>query len=150
MNLTKLERRIVRETDVTVDGTPLIISLEVGGQVGLKQKGTRHTLFVSLATLWATLTATEGKAAAVAASKKVVKVEKAEPLPAFTTPMLELMQELNRPIHGKTLEALVGQDLEGTKIQALFNKLMKQRKIKHVAPFHYQAVTSKDNHTTAV
>ena len=36
MNITKLNRRIVREMDVVVDGVPIIISLEPGGHVGFK------------------------------------------------------------------------------------------------------------------
>lgn len=38
MNLTKLNRRIVRETDVLINGVPVIISLEPGGNIGIRTK----------------------------------------------------------------------------------------------------------------
>ncbi len=144
MNLTKLERRIVRETGVTVDGTPLIISLEVGGQVGLKQKGTRHTLFVSLATLWATLTATEGKAAAVAASKKASKV-KSEPVrvPSALEAAIQLIKESDKPIHIKTLEKLVSGEIAPENLRKMLQILKGEHILEQDSHFRVRAVHSE-------
>ena len=39
--MTKLEKKVVRETGLTFDGRPVIVDLEPPGYVGIRLKGTR-------------------------------------------------------------------------------------------------------------
>lgn len=142
MNLTKLNRRIVRETDVVVDGVPIIISLEPGGHVGLKIKGTRQTMFASIADLFTHM------------SRRMTVKEHTKPkamevkVPSAFEAAVQLIKESKGPVHIKTLEKLVSGEVTPENLKKMLKVLQNEHVLEHVAPFHIQAVKEQHHLST--
>ena len=145
MNLTKLNRRIVRETDVLIDGVPVIVSLEPGGQIGIKIKGTRHTMFMPISILFDYMK--QRQKGTVGATAKPHKVAPAA-IPSALEAAIQLIKESDEPIHIKTLEKLVSGEIAPQNLKRMLKVLQNEHIVEHVKPFHIQAV--KDPHLSAV
>lgn len=140
MNLTELNRRIVRSTNIAINGVPLIVGLEPGGQISLKLKGTRRTAFIPLMTLYNMVKDQIAAPESVVETPKPKEAKRSPGKQMLGNALVALLQEAKQPVHNQTLKALMRGELEGKALQALYDTLQKEKKIRYVKPFSYEAI----------
>ncbi len=145
-NLIPLRRRVVRDTEVSVEGVPLIVSLEPGGRLGLKKKGERHTMWMPVLDLWRLLAADtkDLPAVTVKAKPKPVKAHPM-PVPSALEAALQLIKQSDKPVHEKTLQALVSPQISSKNLKEFIKVCVGEHILERVQPFHIRAV--KDHRT---